>query len=148
MRSIETKGEGGKSELGQRNILSPVESDVVRKSFVDPVFCLFFSQVCPVSPSYHHAGVPSMWRVAQACQSAVCWHSGAERDTSWLAATKSTATSGMANHSGVTTCLSVKVSRISGDMKHLYVIRELFHLQTFRVKSMFRQLERRKFCCS
>lgn len=72
-----------------------------------------------MSLSYRLVGVPSMWRAAQACQSAACWPSGAERDTSWSAATKSTATSGMANHSGATTCLSVKVSRFSTDMKQV-----------------------------
>lgn len=58
--------------------------------------------------------------MAQACQSAACWPSGAERDTSWSAVKKSTAVSGMANHSGATTCLSVKVSRFIEKIKQIF----------------------------
>lgn len=77
-------------------------------------------QVCPVSPSCHRVAVPSMSRVAPACQSAACWPSGAERDISWSAAKKSTAMSGTANHSGATTCLPVKVSRFIRKIKQIF----------------------------
>lgn len=70
-----------------------------------------------MTPSCRPVGVPSMWKVAQAYRLVVCWPSGAERDTSWLAVRKSTAMSGMGNHSGATICLSVKVSSLIREIK-------------------------------
>lgn len=78
---------------------------------IKPRLCFPFNQVCPASPSCHLVGVPSMWRKEQACRWAVCWPSGAERDTSWSAATKSPAMSERAKRSGATTYPSAKVHR-------------------------------------
>lgn len=65
------------------------------------------------------------------CRSGVLWPFGAEMDTSWLAATKSTAMSGMVKRSGATTCLSVKVCMENLKLKYISPKISLLHLLFF-----------------